>query len=242
MRTQFLLCTLFSIPSTFTWTCRTLAVYLHCDHKPILYLWGRKKQLSHRFLRYQVIITKFQNLKRFWTPGCNIAFRNILSRNVTVEENQEHQLQHRKILREIEFNDGHDSRVTYRNQHDVNPKDTCSDFHPIHCQQGNNNSVLRLHNDGENFTLDSLSNEFPSTTDCFRMGRTINQFRRLCLPSTQSLSLVEASEPTDSSVSSLNTNEDVDIMDELPDDACAITDGDENNLICEINTHVNHYR
>ena len=38
-------------------------IYLYCDHKPILYLWGRKGQLSHRFFRYQVIITKFQNLK-----------------------------------------------------------------------------------------------------------------------------------------------------------------------------------
>ena len=34
-------------------------IYLYCDHKPILYLWGRKGQLSHRFRRYQVIITKF---------------------------------------------------------------------------------------------------------------------------------------------------------------------------------------
>ena len=24
-------------------------IYLYCDHKPILYLWGRKGQLSHRF-------------------------------------------------------------------------------------------------------------------------------------------------------------------------------------------------
>ena len=54
-------------------------IYLHCDHKPILYLWGRKGQLSHRFFRYQVIITKFQNLKIIWTPGSNLAFPDILS-------------------------------------------------------------------------------------------------------------------------------------------------------------------
>ena len=34
-------------------------IYLFCDHKLIPYLWGRKGQLSHRFFRYQVIITKF---------------------------------------------------------------------------------------------------------------------------------------------------------------------------------------
>ena len=69
-------------------------IYLYCDHKPILYLWGRKGQLSHRFVCYQVIITKFQNLKNIWTPGSNPAFPDILSRNVTLEGYQKHQLQH----------------------------------------------------------------------------------------------------------------------------------------------------
>ena len=44
-------------------------IYLYCDHKPILYLWGRKGQLSHHFFRYQVIITKIQNLKIFGLPA-----------------------------------------------------------------------------------------------------------------------------------------------------------------------------
>ena len=52
-------------------------IYLYCGHKPILYLWGRKRQLSHRFFRYQVIITKFQNLKIMWNPGSNLAFPEI---------------------------------------------------------------------------------------------------------------------------------------------------------------------
>ena len=73
-------------------------IYFYCDHKPILHLWGRNGQLSHRFFRYQVIITKFQNLKIIWTPGSNHAFPDIRSRNETVEEYQKHQLQHRKKL------------------------------------------------------------------------------------------------------------------------------------------------
>ena len=137
---------------------------LYCDHKPILHLWGRKRQLSHRFFTYQVIITKFQNLEIFWTPGSKLAFPDILSRNVTVEEYEKHQLQHKKIPRDIEFYDEHGSPVTYRIQHYDNPHDTCNDFYPIHCQQGNDNKVLRLHNDREIFTLNSLSNEFPTTT------------------------------------------------------------------------------
>ena len=222
-------------------------IYLYCDHKPILYLWGRKGQLSHRFFRYQVIITKFQNLKIIWTPGSNLAFPDILSRNVTVEEYQKHQLQHKKIPRD-EFYDEHGSAVTYRIQHGDNPNDTCNDFYPIHCQQGNDSRVLQLHKDGENFTLDSLSNEFPSTTkqsatDCFRLGRTINQFRRLCLPSTQSLNSVEASEPTYSSINSLNTSEDGNTFEDTYDnEGNAAAVDNEDNLICEINTHADPYR
>ena len=76
-------------------------IHLHCDHKPILYLWGRKGQLSHRFVRYQVIITKFQNLKIIWTPGSNLAIPHTLSRNVTIDEYKHHQLQHKKLPRDI---------------------------------------------------------------------------------------------------------------------------------------------
>ena len=102
-----------------------------------------------------------------------------------------------------------------------------------------------MHNDGENFTLNILRNEFPtatiqSATDCFRLSRTINQFRRLCLPSTQSLSSLDNSEPT---YSSINTNEDDNAFDETQDDEDdATTDGKEDDLICEINRNADHHR
>ena len=165
-----------------------------------------------------------------------------------MEEYQKHQLQHKKTPRDIEFLDEHGPPVTYRIQHDDNPNNTCDDFCPINCQQGNDKKVLRLHNDGENFTLNSLSNEFATTpiqsaTDCFRLGKTVNQFRRLCRPSTQSLSSVEDSEPTYSSIMSLNTIEDDDALVGLHDEGDdSITDDDDDNLICEINSHADQYR
>ena len=223
-------------------------LYLYGDHKPILYLWARKGQLSHRFFRYQVFITKLQNLKIIWTPGSNLVFPVILGRNVTVEEYQKHQIQHKKIPRDIELYDEHGSPVKYQIQHDDNPKDTCNDFYPIHWQQRNDNKILRLHNDGESFTLNSLSNKFPSTTihsatDCFRLGKMINQFRRLCLPSTQSSSSAEGSDPTYSTIDSLNTNEDDDALAKPHEDNDnLIIDEDEDNFICEVNTHANPYR
>ena len=127
-----------------------------------------------------------------------------------MEESQKHQLKHKKTPSGIYFYDENGSPKTYRIQDDDNPNDTCNDFYPIHCQQENDNKVFRLHNDGENFTLNSISNKFLSTaiqslTNCSRLGRNIKQFRHLCLPSAQSLSSVESFEPTNSSIISLNT-------------------------------------
>ena len=74
------------------------------------------------------------------------------------------------------------------------------------------------------------------------MGKTINQFRHLCLPSRQSLSSVEDSELTCSSINSLNTDKDDDALDELPDDVDAMTNDDEDDLISEIITLTDNYR
>ena len=88
-------------------------IYFYCDYKPIPYLSVWKGQLSHRFFGYQVTITIFQKLKIIWTPGSNLAFPNILSPIVTVEEYQKHQLQHKEKPKDIEFYDEHGSPVTY---------------------------------------------------------------------------------------------------------------------------------
>ena len=92
---------------------------------------GRKGQFSHRFFRYQVVITNFQNLKIIWTSGSNLSFPDNLSRNVTIEECQMHQLRHKRIPRDIEFFDEHGTPVSYQIQHEDNPNDTCNDFYPI---------------------------------------------------------------------------------------------------------------
>ena len=133
---------------------------LYCDHTPSLYLWGHKGQLFHRFFRYQVIITKFQNLKIALTPGSNLAFSDILGRNLTLEGYQKHQLQHKKIPRDIEFFDENGHPVSYKIQHEDNPNDTCYEFYLIQRQQGNDEKVLRLHTDCENYKLNSISNIF----------------------------------------------------------------------------------
>ena len=164
----------------------------------------------HRFFRYQVMVTKFQNLKIIWTSGSNLAFPDILSRNVTLEEYQMHQLRHKRIPRDIEFFDEHGTPVSYQIQHEDNPNDTCHDFYPISYKRGNEEKVLRLQNDGEDFTVSSLLDEFPiisvqQGSDCFRMGKFINQFRQVCGPETQSIASIHSSNAEHSSIDSLSS-------------------------------------
>ena len=129
-------------------------IYLYCDHKPILYLLGRKGQLSHRFFKYQVIITKFHNLKIIWTPGSNLPFPDILSRNITLSGINKLQLQHKEIPKEISFYDEKGDQMHYTFKHeDI----SCKDFFPIICQHGNDGQILHLKNDGD-FTNESGNN------------------------------------------------------------------------------------
>ena len=216
-----------------------------------MYLWGRKRQLSHRFFCYQVIIKKFQNLKTIWTPGSNLAFPDILSRNVTLEGYQNHQLQHKKIPRDFEFFDENGNPVFYKIQHEDNPHDTCNDFYPIHRQQGNDEKILRLQNDGESYTLNSISNEFPnlsaqSAADCFCTGKTINLFRRLCYPLSYSPVLRENYDSIYSSLSSLDTEEaecaTLKVVTVPTDQTEDNEEEDEDDHIFRIDTNVDHYR
>ena len=226
-------------------------IYLYCDHKPILYLWGRKGQLSHRFLSYQVIMTKFQNLKIIWTPGSNLAFPDILSRNVTLAGYHKHQVQPKKIPRDIEFFDENGNPVFYKIKHEDNPHDTCNDFYPIHLKQGNDEKILRLQNDGENYTLNSIIKRFPnlssqSAADCFRMGKTINQFRRLCFPLSYSPILNGNFDPTYSSISSLDTKdaacETLKVVTVQTDQTGDDQELDEDDHIFRKDTTIAHYR
>ena len=158
-------------------------IYLYCDHKRILYLCGRKGQLSHRFFKYQVIITKFHNLKIIWTPGSNLAFPDILSRNVTLSKANWLQLQHKEIPHNISFYDQDGHKVHYTFKHEDEQNASHNDIYPIICQQDNTRKTLRLKNDGnEHHVEDCLEdNEVLATmqdvTDCFKLGKTINKYK-----------------------------------------------------------------
>ena len=190
-------------------------------------------------------------MKIIWTPRSNLAFPDILSRNVTIDEYQHHQLQHKKLPRDIQFFDELGQKITYKINHDDTSAETCNDFYPIHCQKGKDQKILRLHNDGENFSLNSLSTDFATSSaqlaaDCFRMGRNINHFRRLCRPGSPiSVSPSESSTRTYSSISVIE----MDGTDEIEPSSYAEravhedcdTEEDEDDYVYELNAN-DHYR
>ena len=105
-------------------------VYVYTDHKPLMYLWGRSGKLSHRFFRYQLVISQFQNMKIIWTKGKNLAFPDILSRNVRIKDLDKYQLKHKKISKDISFYDEHGNEEKYFILRD-NEKGPADDFFPI---------------------------------------------------------------------------------------------------------------
>ena len=97
--------------------------------------------------------------------------------------------------------------------------------------------ILRLSNDGKDFTVSSMLDEFPITSiqqasDCFRMGNFINQFRRICGPETQS----GASNTDYSSVNSLSPSEDdaADSTSPSSDSNHGSSDPEDDNIVCDI--------
>ena len=108
-------------------------IKIFCDHKPLLYLWARKGRLSHRFFRYQVIITQFTNLQIIWTPGKNLAFPDLLSRNVSLKDLNGHQLAHKEIPKDIRFFNQSGHEVQYLIDHNSPADDGNDDFYPIVC-------------------------------------------------------------------------------------------------------------
>ena len=154
-----------------------------------------------------------------------------------------------RIPRDIEFFDEHGTSVTYQIQHEDNPKDTCNDFYPIIYKRGDEEKILRLQNDGEDFTVSSLLDEFPinsiqQASDCFRMGRFINQFRRIYGPEAQSKLSVNTSDTDYSSIDSLSSSADdtADPTSQYDDSNHVSTDSEGDNIVCDISIQADQAR
>ena len=151
------------------------------------------------------------------------------------------QLRYKRIPRDIEFYDEHGTPVTYQIQHEDNPNDTCNDFYPIKYKRGNEKQLLRLQNEGKDFTVSSMLDEFPiisvqQASDCFRIGKVINQFRRICGSEPRTNASVNSSNAEYSSIGSLSPSED-DTADSISpgnDSHHLVTHSEDDAIVCDI--------
>ena len=159
-------------------------IYLYCDHRPFLFLWSRRGQMSNRFLKYQVVITKFQNLQILHTEGKNVAFPDILSRNISLADAKLCQLEHKVIPRDIKFHiNGKEVNysVLYQDDEDA----TANDCYPIIAQIKGEKKLINKNDEGD-FSVDDAAdyinehcNAIHSFSDCFRYGTHMNQIKKL---------------------------------------------------------------
>ena len=160
-------------------------IYLYCDHRPILFLWSRRGQMSHRFFKYQVVITKFQNLQIIYTEGKNLAFPDILSRNVSLADAKLYQLEHKVIPKDIKFHIN-GKEVNYSVLHQDDKDASANDCYPIITQvKGERRKLININDEGD-FSVDDAPdyinehcNAIHSFSDCFRYGTQINQIKKL---------------------------------------------------------------
>ena len=153
-------------------------IKIFCDHKPLLYLWARKGRWCHRFFRYQVIITQFTNLQIIWTPRKNLAFPDLLSRNVSWKDLNGHHLVHKESPKDIKFFNQSGHEVQYLNDHNSSADDGNDNFHPIVCTQLGETKALHLKNDGIEMICTIFDSKLPNAlfniSNFFPDGKNIN--------------------------------------------------------------------
>ena len=153
-------------------------VYLYTDHKPLLSLWGRRGKLSGDFSAINLSF-QLQNLKIIWTEGKNLAFPDILSRNVSIKDLNKYQLKHKKIPKDIKFYDESGNEEKYFVLHD-NEKRQKNDCYPILKQTFKGVKKLNFENEQFFRTNYKPSDRICSTSDIsesFLKGNAINHYR-----------------------------------------------------------------
>ena len=138
-------------------------IYIFTDHKPLLHCVAKKGNVSPRFYRPQMQLTKLSKLKIFNTPGKNLSVADMLSRTFTKEQLQIHQLRHKQLPPQIDFSIMKDNQlkpVHYLVKHEKIKYNKKNDCHPILADYGEDQFSIRLNNKGEDFhikPLDSFS-------------------------------------------------------------------------------------
>ena len=138
-------------------------IYDFTDHKPLLHCFAKKGNLSPRFYRAQMQLTKFFKLKVIHTPGKNLTVADKLSRTFTKEQLQIHQLRHKQLPPQLDFSIMKDNPlkpVLFLVKHEEIKYNQKNDCHPILADYGEDQLPIRINNKGEDIhikLLDSFS-------------------------------------------------------------------------------------
>ena len=120
-----------------------------------------------------------------YTEGENLAFPDIVSRNVSLADAKVYQLEHKVIPKDIKFHIN-GKEVKYSVLHHDDKDATANDCYPIIAQvKGERKKLININDEGD-FSVDDAPdyinehrNAIHSFSDCFRYGTQINQIKKL---------------------------------------------------------------
>ena len=143
-------------------------IHIFTDHKPLLHCFTKKGNLSPRFYRAQMQLTKFSKLEIFHTPGKNLSVADMLSRPFTKAELQLNQLKHKQLPPQIDFallQKGTRKPVHYLIKHEEILPHQKHDSHPILAAYGTDQLSIRINDKGNDIIIKPLQSfSFKSIT------------------------------------------------------------------------------
>ena len=156
-------------------------IYVFTDHKPLLHCFTKKGNLSQRFYRAQMQLTKFSKLKLIHTPGKTLSVADLLSRSFTKEELQINQLKHKHLPSQIDFailQNNTLKPVHYLIKHeDVLPHQN-HDSHSILAEYGPDQFSLRINDNGNDIIVKPLNSfSFTAITPFNQNSKHLSKFK-----------------------------------------------------------------
>ena len=134
-------------------------IHIFTDHKPLLHCFTKKGNLSPRFYRAQMQLTKFSKLKIIHTPGKNLSVADMLGRSFTKDELQLNQLKHKPLPPQIDFallQNGTLKPVHYLIKHEEILPHQTHDSHPILADYGTDKFSIRINDKGNDIVVKPL--------------------------------------------------------------------------------------
>ena len=136
--------------------------------------------------RYWVNTTQFTNLQILWTPGKNMAFPDLWSRNVPLRDLNGHQLSHKEFPEDIRFFNQNGHEVQYFNDHSSSTDVEMTIFISLSAYNWVK-KALHLKIDGIDMTCTIFDSKSPkalsNVSDSLEEGKNFNKRRKRQSPS-----------------------------------------------------------